>query len=154
MTIDQIKAWRADHTIITWQISVRGLEIIDTLLAEVERFKDYHGCAFAGPGRGDCESHTNYKGISIPDQHDGSDDTEDVYGRPNGVCWWCWHTEQIRRLHSKLRTTEQKLAVATDALRKITDIENRYDCGDWEEIEEARSVATAALKQIQEAGNE
>ena len=58
------------------------------------------------------------------------------------------------RLHSKRRTTEQKLAAATDALRKITDIENRYDCGDWEEIEEARNVATDALKQIQEVGNE
>lgn len=139
MTIEEIKEWVTYSKSLNQWESIEDHEIIDTLLAEVERLKDYHGCAFAGPGRGDCESHTNYKGISIPDQHDGSDDTEDVYGRPNGVCWWCWHTEQIRRLHSKLRTTEQKLAVATEALERIANI------GGYTELQ---NIARTALERM------
>lgn len=33
-----------------------------------------------------------------------------------------------------------------DALEKISSIENRYNCGDWDEIEEARNIALEALE--------
>lgn len=33
-----------------------------------------------------------------------------------------------------------------EALEKIAAVENRYNCGDWDEIEEARGIARAALK--------
>lgn len=42
------------------------------------------GCRLAGPGRGDCENEVGLPGKSVPGQHDGDDDTVDVYGRPNG----------------------------------------------------------------------
>ncbi len=59
--------------------------------------EDAH-CSYAGPGRGDCEHFTGLPGESIPGQHDGPDDTVDVYGKPNGWCWFCWHSLQIQRL--------------------------------------------------------
>ena len=46
------------------------------------------------------------------------------------------------------RGLERKLAEAREALEKIATIENRYDCGDWDEIEEAREIATEALPRI------
>lgn len=60
------------------------------------------GCAFAGPQRGDCENAVGFPGISIPDQHDGPDDTVDVYGKPNGWCWSCWKSHRIERMHAQL----------------------------------------------------
>lgn len=45
------------------------------------------GCALSGPSRGDCEHALGLPGKSIPGQHDGLDDTVDVYGKPNGWCW-------------------------------------------------------------------
>jgi hypothetical protein len=52
------------------------------------------GCTLAGPGRGDCEHFIGLPGKSMPGQHDGPDDTVDVYGKPNGWCWRCWLTHQ------------------------------------------------------------
>jgi len=66
------------------------------------------GCNFSGPGRGDCEHFVGLPGGSIPDQHDGPDNTVDVYGKPNGWCWSCWKSLKIQRLHdqiSKLQPT-------------------------------------------------
>lgn len=34
------------------------------------------------------------------------------------------------------------------ALKQITLIENKLDCGDWDEIEEARDIAIRALDEI------
>ena len=48
------------------------------------------GCEIAGPGRGDCAHFIGLPGTSIPDRHDGPDDTLDCYGKPNGWCWTCW----------------------------------------------------------------
>lgn len=60
------------------------------------------GCTFAGPGRGDCEHFIGLPGKSIPGLHDGPDDTVDVYGKPNGWCWSCWKSHQIRNLRADL----------------------------------------------------
>jgi hypothetical protein len=70
---------------------------------EVPRLRDLNGCAFAGPGRGDCEHAVGLPGKSVPGQHDGPDATVDVYGRPNGWCWFCWHSKQIRDLQKEAR---------------------------------------------------
>ena len=32
-----------------------------------------------------------------------------------------------------------------DALRRIASIENKYNCGDWDEITEAREIAKKAI---------
>lgn len=60
------------------------------------------GCTLAGPGRGDCEHAVGLPGESIPGQHDGDDDTVDVYGKPNGWCWSCWKDYRIRELEKEL----------------------------------------------------
>jgi len=61
-------------------------------------------CMFAGPGRGDCENSVGLPGESIPEQHDGDDDTVDVYGKPNGWCWACWNGKRIRELEARHRS--------------------------------------------------
>lgn len=63
--------------------------------------RDSGGCTLAAPGRGDCEHAVGLPGISIPDQHDGPDDTEDCYGKPNGWCWSCWKSHQIEKLRAE-----------------------------------------------------
>lgn len=78
--------------------------------AQVEMVDDGH-CSFAYSGRGDCSHAVGLPGESIPDQHDGPDDTVDHYGKPNGWCWQCWKSHQIEH---------QQMAV-TAALRKLKD---------------------------------
>ena len=46
----------------------------------------------------------------------------------------------------RINALEARVKVLEDALEKIASIENRYNCGDWDEIEEARDIAQAALK--------
>ena len=83
--------------------------------------EDAH-CSYAGPGRGDCDHFVGLPGESIPGQHDGPDDTIDVYGKPNGWCWFCWHGLQIHRLRSRL----------SDLLKMIEayDMEAELDAGE------------------------
>ena len=71
--------------------------------------RDGGGCAFAGPGRGDCEHFIGLPGRSISGQHDGVDDTVDYYGKPNGWCWLCWKQEQLRRLRAERDVLARKL---------------------------------------------
>lgn len=61
------------------------------------------GCELVAKGRGDCEHFVGLPGKSIPGQHDGPDDTLDVYGKPNGWCWSCWKSLQIRRITTALQ---------------------------------------------------
>ena len=61
---------------------------------------DGGGCELSGRGRGDCFNAVGLPGETVPDQHDGPDDTVDVYGRPNGWCWQCWKSHQIDELQS------------------------------------------------------
>ena len=61
-----------------------------------------NGCLLSGPGRGDCVNFVGLPGPSIPGQHDGEDDTLDVYGKPNGWCVVCWGSEQQSRLHAEV----------------------------------------------------
>ena len=39
-----------------------------------------------------------------------------------------------------------KLDRYREALEKIAAIENRYNCGDWDEIQDARDIANEALR--------
>ena len=63
---------------------------------------DGGSCLFARPRRGDCENYIGLPGLSIPGQHDGEDQTVDVYGKPNGWCWSCWKSYQIDKLQKEL----------------------------------------------------
>lgn len=47
--------------------------------------------------------------------------------------------------HEDYARLEQECERLRNALEKIAAIEDRYNCGDWDEIEEAREIATAAL---------
>ena len=87
-----------DYT-LTPELAVRcqehGIKIFDD--DDVLRDKlQGGGCTLSGPGRGDCEHAVGLPGESIPGQHDGDDDTVDVYGKPNGWCWSCWKSYQIK----------------------------------------------------------
>lgn len=58
------------------------------------------GCLFSDPGRGDCEHSVGLPGRRIIG--DGTDDTIDEYGRPNGWCEVCWRGRQIQFLEHAL----------------------------------------------------
>jgi len=69
--------------------------------------KDGGGCSLSGPGRGDCENEVGLPGEDIPGQHDGPDDTVDCYGKPNGWCWSCWKSHQIKDLEKALEVANR-----------------------------------------------
>jgi hypothetical protein len=59
----------------------------------------------------------------------------------------------VHAIITELRTLRaENAALAKDAgrylsaLQEITAIEYRYNCGDWDEIEEARNIAIAAIQ--------
>lgn len=66
-------------------------------------------CVFAGPGRGDCAHFVGLPGKSIPGQHDGPDDTVDVYGKPNGWCWPCWKDHKLQIAEQTIRELRERL---------------------------------------------
>lgn len=54
-------------------------------------------------------------------------------------------TDQLVQAQSELRQAREENAKLREALEKIKSIEDRYECGDWDEIEEAREIARQAL---------
>lgn len=90
---------------------------LQTRLADIERALNGGGCTLSGPGRGDCEHEIGLPGKSIPGQHDGEDDTVDVYGKPNEWCWSCWKSYRISMLEQKIERIRNYL----DAFRKWAD---------------------------------
>ena len=48
---------------------------------------------------------------------------------------------------------ENALAMMTNALIRIAEIENKYDGGDWEEIDEARNIAAEDLDNFEDLMN-
>lgn len=88
---------------------------------EIQRLKETSGCLYTGSGRGDCEHFIGLPGKSIPGQHDGGDDTVDVYGKPNGWCWSCWKSYKRDQFAS-----EPRLGCATTA-ELIDEIRDRCE---------------------------
>lgn len=87
-------------------------------------------CAFSGPGSlGDCKHFVGLPGKSIPGQHDGKDDTVDVYGKPNGWCWPCWKDYRIGKLQEKVHL----LTGVSDAAQDLHDFlhDNAGTTADW-----------------------
>ena len=80
--------------------------------------QDGGGCSFAGVGRGDCSNYVGLPGHSIPDQHDGEDDTVDCYGKPNGWCWSCWKSEKIERLERQLQPAPKSFFTAPNPSKR------------------------------------
>lgn len=78
------------------------VEHVHKTLEALQRKVNSGVCTLAGPGRGDCEHAVGLPGKSVPGQHDGDDDTVDVYGKPNGWCWSCWKSHQIKRLEAEV----------------------------------------------------
>jgi len=83
------------------EIREPAMDHIKMLKARVTELENRNGCLLSGPDRGDCEHYVGLPGISIPDQHDGPDDTFDAYGKPNGWCWLCWNQYKIRELEKQ-----------------------------------------------------
>lgn len=65
-------------------------------------------CNLAGPGRGDCAHAVGLPGINRPGQHDGPDDTVDVYGKPNGWCWYCWQSWRLMEQHAEIKRLREE----------------------------------------------
>ena len=75
-------------------------------------------CTLSGPGRGDCEHFVGYPSpIHIPNQHDGPDDTVDVYGKPNGWCWTCWKSRQLSDCREQLAAERRKVHPLVELLQ-------------------------------------
>lgn len=86
------------------------------LKAEVEALRTHAGCILSGPGRGDCFHYVGLPGPSIPNQHDGPDDTVDDYGKPNVWCWFCWLDYQNDKLKAEVEAANALKQVIMDAL--------------------------------------
>jgi len=72
----------------------------------VRELESTSGCAYAGPSRGDCAHFIGLPGKSIPGQHDGTDDTVDCYGKPNGWCWHCWKDHKLEKAIGRVKELE------------------------------------------------
>ncbi len=105
----QINAMGSHIEKLTAQIPDRAT-LGEVLSYEQQRAKlnGLDNCTLAGPGRGDCWNFVGLPGKSIPDHHDGPDDTVDEYGKPNGWCWSCWKSEQIERLRAQVISVMQE----------------------------------------------
>jgi hypothetical protein len=79
------------------------VEIIDPSNTVSGINSEHIWCRFAGLGRGDCEHFVGLPGKSIPGQHDGPDDTVDVYGIPNGWCEYCWSCHKLTIAENKIK---------------------------------------------------
>lgn len=77
-------------------------------------------CHFARPGRGDCENAVGLPGKSISGQHDGEDDTVDVYGKPNGWCWHCWLMHQREQLRGEVEQLKKENAALRNGRARRT----------------------------------
>jgi hypothetical protein len=91
---------------------------IAALTARIKELEDGGSCSYAGPSRGDCEHFVGLPGKSIPNQHDGKDDTVDCYGKPNGWCWQCWKSYQHQQYENRIKELEEaleKILLCSDA---------------------------------------
>ena len=111
---------------------------VERLREQVKRLQTEPVCLLAGPGRGDCFNYVGLPGHSIPGQHDGDDDTVDVYGKPNGWCWHCWHTHERSELQRQLREANRQveqlqvqIAGCLTAAEGATDPEQVAKRGDY-----------------------
>ena len=102
----------------------RLLFALESENAELRKRIETPHCHLAAQGRGDCEHAIGLPGLHSEVEHDGPD-TEDIYGKPNGWCWHCWHTHQILALQqriSELRGQLREVALCAETLR----IPNKY----------------------------
>lgn len=90
---DYSKMSHAD-LVLTCNMLHRGRAIWQKEAEELKERLNYHGCLFAGPGRGDCEHFIGLPGELIDGHHD------DTYGKPNGWCWYCWWSYRTAKAES------------------------------------------------------
>lgn len=65
-----------------------------------------------------------------------------TYALMNGVQLAALHSDFLRRQLQSMRTQRE---VAVEALTEISEIEDQLYGGDWDEIEQGRTIANAAL---------
>lgn len=85
---------------------VNTVSFVNEIINECLTNYIHSGCTLAKTGRGDCENFVGLPGESIPNQHDGDNDTVDVYGKPNGWCWSCWKSYRIKELEAELNNKQ------------------------------------------------
>lgn len=83
-------------------------------------------CIYSSPERpGDCEHAVGLPGESRKVDHDGAT-TENVYGKPNGWCWYCWKSYQVdywsARALDKLPLDDR-----IDPMRVIQNLQKRIE---------------------------
>lgn len=94
--------------------------LLHPYLSRMALSSDGGGCMRPGlPRLGDCENYLGLPGVSLPGQHDGPDDTVEVYGKPNGWCWSCWRLYQIGELRKEVQALEAWQEVAAESNRDI-----------------------------------
>ncbi len=104
------------------------------------------GCMLADTGRGDCQNAIGLPGVSMPGQHDGDDDTVDVYGKPNGWCWSCWKSRRIEDLERRNRNQKEliqqnpgaMLSIIRDLVKEPLECGHPLEC--WDEENEKCSM--------------
>ena len=106
-------------------------------------------CAYAGPGRGDCEHAVGLPGMSIPGQHDGTDTTVDLYNRPNGWCWHCWLMYSRDAAREDLHKAERERDAARYELEAEREEGNQIVAA-MNQAEDERDAARAVLRDIAE----
>ena len=92
-----------------------------------------------------------------PNQESNTPETDAVYPpeildreyKSHGEAWG-WGTlhkmrKTSRHLERQLAEAREENARLREALKRIRTIKNRYNGGDWDEIEEARNIAQQAL---------
>jgi hypothetical protein len=128
-------------------------EVVGECLDEIERLrvliKDPH-CFHTETGRGDCEHAVGLPGEDQNVDHDGPR-TEDVYGKPNGWCWYCWLSYQNSTLRTrvwKLEMYERRVA-DLDKFIEISHLE--HDIAMWDEPHAKICTQEAKIEKLDSA---
>ena len=109
-------------------------------------------CQLAGPGRGDCENAVGLPGLTIPGQHDGEDETVDVYGKPNGWCWYCWQAWQINVLQQQVGdmvASIRRLLPFVEAQIASTSMADGHGCADRLAYDDALELVGGELTETE-----
>lgn len=112
------------------------------------------GCTLAREARGDCEHFVGLPGKSIPGQHDGPDDTVDVYGKPNGWCWSCWKSHQIVALRKERDELIACIHRSSGDINQLeADLANvRIERQQYKELWQKEQAKCAAMRHVAEFG--
>jgi hypothetical protein len=97
--------------VLTCKMLINGREAWRKECEELKARLEQPGCLLAESGRGDCEHFIGFPGLIVKGQHDGPP-TQDVYGKPNGWCWFCWWSYRTHKAEEIARKYEPEVVPA------------------------------------------